>query len=93
MAEALVSNMQIGYIHSNIRASASAPVLRCCKVNIMITRYGLRMHILITGGVINQGDCKSTEAVFKVYRLQAAKVYMHKMVKFSFLELYLYLYL
>ena len=67
MAEALLSNMQICYIHSNIRASASAPVLRCCKVNIMITGYGCILHILITGGVINQGDCKSTEAVFRVY--------------------------
>ena len=82
MAEALVSNMQIGYIHSNIRASASAPVLRCCKVNIMITGYGCILHILITGEVINQGDCKSTEAVFRVYRPQVAKVYMHKTVKF-----------
>ena len=78
MAEALLSNMQICYIHSNIRASASAPVLRCCKVNIMITGYGCILHILITGGVINQGDCKSTEAVLRVYWPQVAKVYLHK---------------
>ena len=40
--------------------------------------YGIQKHILITGGLINQGDCKSTEAVFRVYRLQVAKVYLHK---------------
>ena len=78
MAEALLSNMQICYIHSNIRASASAPVLRCCKVNIMITGYGCILHILITGGIINQDECKSTEVVFRVYRVQDAKVYLHK---------------
>ena len=78
MAEALLSNMQICYIHSNIRAFASAPVFRCCKVNIMITGYECILYILITGGVINQDDCKSTEAVFRVYQPQVAKVSLHK---------------
>ena len=36
------------------------------------------MHILITGGIINQDECKSTEAVFRVYRVQVAKLYLHK---------------
>ena len=42
--------------------------------------YGIRMNNLITGEIINQNECKSTEAVFRLYGVQIAKVYLHQVV-------------
>ena len=76
MAEAFVSNMQIGYIHSNIRASALEPSVKMLQGQYY--DYRIQMHNLITGEIINQNECKSTEAVFRLYGVQIAKVYLHK---------------